>query len=264
VIIATLALSIGWFAVRINADFGASLGRTEEASSIFAGLSVVVDVIGLLMPAAAASLWLDGNRYAAIAAWSVWGGALATSLLAASGFASVNISDTMSARGKIAGERAALTETISRLEAERALISEQRPVATIAAEIVQAQPMAVWSASKGCSDITRPKSAEQCAQVLVLRQAMGRAERREVIDGELQLARSTLASLPAVTMDDPQAEMAARLLRWISGDLIKAEPADVGMFRLLIATVLPQTGGLVLMVAAALWRLPRRRWNEGK
>jgi len=48
---------------------------------------------------------------------------------------------------------------------------------------------------------------------------------------------------------DPQVESASRLVRWISGGHIAPSGEDVGMFRLVLMTLLPQLGGLLLMVA---------------
>src|SRR5690348_12279160 len=53
------AAAIAWYGVRINAWYGQSLGRTAEASTLLAGLSISADVLALLLPAAARTLWLD-------------------------------------------------------------------------------------------------------------------------------------------------------------------------------------------------------------
>jgi hypothetical protein len=76
-----LAAAVAWYALRINTEFGASLGRTPEASVIFMGLSVAVDLIGLALPSTAMTLWVAGNRLAAVAAWMTWTGTLVMALL---------------------------------------------------------------------------------------------------------------------------------------------------------------------------------------
>jgi hypothetical protein len=57
-----LASTIAWFGIRINAWSGGTLGGTAEASGLIAGLSVSADVLTLLLPAAARTLWVGGHR----------------------------------------------------------------------------------------------------------------------------------------------------------------------------------------------------------
>src|SRR5262249_49472987 len=69
---AALAATIGWFGIRINAWYGATLGKTAEASSLIAGLSVWADVLAFALPAAARALWVEGHRGAGAVAWLLW------------------------------------------------------------------------------------------------------------------------------------------------------------------------------------------------
>jgi hypothetical protein len=47
------------------------------------------------------------------------------------------------------------------------------------------------------------------------------------------------------------------MLRWATGGPVTAGSVDIEMVRLIILTSLPQVGGLLLMLAGALWRLRR-------
>ena len=58
---AALAATIAWFGIRINAWYGATLGKTAEASSLIAGLSVSADVLAFALPAGARALWVEGH-----------------------------------------------------------------------------------------------------------------------------------------------------------------------------------------------------------
>jgi hypothetical protein len=104
--------------------YGATLGKTEEASSLIAGLSVSADILALGLPAAARTLWVERCRAAAAVAWALWTVTIVVALMATIGFTALNIADTTAARDKIAGQSTMLRATIDRLRGERALITE--------------------------------------------------------------------------------------------------------------------------------------------
>jgi hypothetical protein len=259
--LAAIACAIAWFGLNINAWYGATLGKTAEASLWLAGLSVAADALALILPAAARTLWQDGKRAEALMAWGLWSTTILIALLATIGFASVNIADTTAARDRIADENAGLASRVARLRVERAGIAETRSVSSIEAELQRAQPRAaaVWHATAGCTDVTRPQSGEACADVLKLRQAIGTAQQRDALDAELKEAEQRLTHQPMVTTADPQADTAARLMNWVTFDAVHVAPRDIYMARVLGMTMLPQISGLVFMLAMALWQPYRRR-----
>jgi len=139
---AALAATIAWFGIRINAWYGATLGKTAEASSLIAGLSVSADVLAFALPAGARALWVEGHRGAGAVAWLLWTITILITVMAAVGFAALNVADTTAARSKIGVDATILTARIDRLRTERANITEMRSVATIEAELQRAQPRA--------------------------------------------------------------------------------------------------------------------------
>jgi hypothetical protein len=48
---------------------------------------------------------------------------------------------------------------------------------------------------------------------------------------------------------DPQTTAATKLVRWVSRGSVRPSAGDFELLRLFLMTVLPQLGGLVLMVA---------------
>jgi hypothetical protein len=96
-VLVVIAFAIAWFGIRINAWYGAMLGRTAEASLLLAGLSVAADSLALVLPATGRMLWLDRRLGAAAMAWGLWSLTTVIALLASVGFASLN--------GKIDGFR---------------------------------------------------------------------------------------------------------------------------------------------------------------
>ena len=103
-VLAAVALVIAWFGIRINAWYGATLGRTAEASLLFAGLSVAADALALLLPVVSRQLWLDRQIAAASLAWGLWMFTATVALLASIGFASLNIADVTAARARTASD----------------------------------------------------------------------------------------------------------------------------------------------------------------
>jgi hypothetical protein len=254
--LAALAVAVAWFGMRINAWYGGTLGRTPEASTLLSGLSVSADVLALLLPTTARTLWTDRRRMAAAVAWALWTITIAVALMATVGFAAINIADTTAARATTVTERAALAARIERLHTERGGIRESRSAAAIEADLQRTQPSAatVWRATGGCRDVTLPVSGEVCAPVLALRQAQATAERRDTLDADLREAESQLRGLPAVMGTDPQADTAARLISWMSFGLIPVTSNDIQLARIAGMTLVPQLAGLVLMLAATLWQ----------
>jgi hypothetical protein len=188
--LAALAVAVAWFGIRINAWYGGTLGAPPEASTLLSGLSVSADVLALILPTAARTLWTDRRCMAAAIAWALWTITIAVALMATIGFAALDIADMTAAR---------LAARIERLRSARGGITESRSVAAIEVELQRTQPGAatVWRATAGCRDVTLPASEEVCAPVLALRQAQATAERRDVLDADLREAESQLRLLPS-------------------------------------------------------------------
>jgi hypothetical protein len=261
VALAAIALAIAWFGIQINAWYGATLGRTAEASLLLAGLSVAADVLALVLPAVSRQLWLDRQRSSAAVAWGLWMFTAAVALLASIGFASLNVADVQAARARVASDVERLAGRFEQLRAARLVIREPRSVAEIDAQVQIAQPGAasVWKATAGCTDVTQPRSGEACAALLALREVRGEAMRRDAIDAEMRDIAVEIERLPAVTSADPQADTAARLVRWLTVGLAPIAPDDVAMARIAGMALLPQIGGLVMMLAMALGRVKVRQ-----
>src|SRR5262249_51830796 len=195
VVLFATALGLAAIGLTMNARFAASFGQTSEAAVILAAIGLAIDVLAVALPTAAVLLWHHRARPAAALAWTIWLIALAMTLLAAIGFASTNIGDSVAGRARIAVENQALGGRIERLRSERAGIVETRAVGAIQAALQAAQPGAqsVWKGTSGCQDVTLPASGRACAMVLQLREALATAERRDAIDVELRAAETRLA-----------------------------------------------------------------------
>ena len=261
-IVGAAALCLAAVGLILNANFAASLGQTGLAAALLAAIGLAVDMLAVALPTAASKLWQGRHRPAAFAAWLLWAGALIMMLLAGIGFASTNIGDAVAGRAKMANENVALSVRLERLRVERAAIGEHRSVAALEAELQRVQPSAqsVWKATNGCRDVTLARSGQACDAVLRVREAIGTAQHRDVIDAEVREVERQLAALPAIRLDDPQARTTSDLVAWLSGGMVAPSVQDIHRLRIVGLTVAPACAGLLLWMAVALWR---RRENDG-
>lgn len=70
---------------------------------------------------------------------------------------------------------------------------------------------------------------------------------REAAVNERRQALDTAASVVSHTAD-PQTEAASRIIVWLSGGLIKPSGDDFAILRLILLALLPQVGGVLLMI----------------
>jgi hypothetical protein len=261
VLLGAAAIGLAVVGLTVNTRFAASFGQTAEAAALLAAIGLVIDLLAIVLPSSAAQLWRDRHRMAGLAAWAIWLIALGMTLLAAIGFAATNIGDGVAGRTKVAAEATGLAADAARLRAERAGIAELRSVATIEAELQQAQPAAaaVWRQTAGCSDVTLVVSAAACAEVQKLRQALGTAKRRDALDAQVRAAEARLATLPAITTGDPQATMAADILTWASAGHVNLTPHDIHRLRITGLTIVPALAGIIFMFAAMLLQTGKQR-----
>jgi hypothetical protein len=72
------------------------------------------------------------------------------------------------------------------------------------------------------------------------------AERRQLLDSAMTSVRQAA---------DPQTDAAIKLVAWGPGGMLRPAPEDFAMLRLILLALLPQIGGVLLMVG----RSPGRR-----
>jgi hypothetical protein len=80
------------------------------------------------------------------------------------------------------------------------------------------------------------------------------AERRQLLDAAMRSVGQAA---------DPQTDAAINLMAWISGGIVRPGPEDFSMLRLILFALLPQIGGLLLLVGRSKYRLQSigiQRW----
>jgi hypothetical protein len=259
VTVGAVAAAIAWYGVRLNAWYGGTLGKTSEAQELFAGGSVCVDLLAILLPDRMVAFWVERRFGLATVALLMWLVTVAIAVLASAGFAGVNIADTSAARAKIAAESAGLSGRIERLRTERAAIAETRSVGSIEAALrdLQIRFSVAWRATQNCTN--GDPHALVCAAARKLQGALEAARHREELELSLTRSEARLAALPPIGAADPQADATARLLHWLTHGALTVSPDDIGNARLLAMVVWPQLAGLAFMLAMAPWR---RRQEE--
>lgn len=226
ILVALLLAGVGMsMTVTYNATTAAGADRI-----VLGTLAACADALALILPAAAAALWRARRRLLALMAVGLWLAAAATTASNISGFIGVHGDSFLSGRETASVERGLVLERIARLRAERAAITESRPVG----EIV----LAIRNASKGQID------AERVALVT--------ARRRDEIDVQLAAVEQTVRTLPAVTTADPSASTLAGIIHVVSGVAIAADALQRARLALLL--LLPLLAGLALALGSALGR----------
>jgi hypothetical protein len=256
--VGAVAAAIAWYGVRLNAWYGGTLGKTSEAQELFAGGSVCVDLLAILLPDRMVAFWVERRFGLATVALLMWLVTVAMAVLASAGFAGVNIADTSAARAKAAAEAAGLSGRIERLRTERAAITETRSPGSIEVALrdLQVRFSVAWRATQNCTN--GDPHALVCAAARKLQSALEAARHRDELEQSLTRSEARLAALPPIGAADPQADATARLLRWLSHGALSVSPDDVGNARLLAMVVWPQLAGIAFMLAMAPWRQQRR------
>jgi hypothetical protein len=188
----------------MNGWFARSLGSTEVAAWLFLAIGVAADLVALVIPSCAASLWRARQRATAAAGWAVWLLTFVFAVTASIGFASVNITDV----------------TLSR--------ASRTTPATVTAQAALADAMT--ARDRECTHGVGKFCREREAAV---------TERRQAVDVAMRSVEQTA---------DPQTESAIRIVAWVSRGTVRPTADDAAMLRLILLALLPQIGGVLLMV----------------
>jgi hypothetical protein len=219
ILLTVAALALAVVGMTMNGWFARSLGATETAAWLFLAIGVAADLVALVIPSCAASLW-PRHRTTALAAWAVWLITFVFAVTASIGFASVNIADV----------------TLSRA-------SRMTPAVTVAQGAL-ADAMA--ARDRECKGGVGKFCREREAAV---------TERRQAVDVAMRSVEQTA---------DPQTESAIRIVAWASRGMLQPTGDDFAMLRLVLLALLPQIGGILLMVGRAERPSLARRINVSK
>jgi len=198
------AIALACVGLAMNGWFARSLGSSDTAGWLFFAVGVASDLVALVVPSCAASLWQARHRATSLAGWAVWAMTFVFAVTAGVGFASTNIADVTLARASrvtpaVAAAQAALSDAMSARDRE---------------------------CKGGVGKFCRER------EVAV-------NERRQTLDAAMQSVGQTA---------DPQTDAAIRLVAWVTRGAVQPTNNDFAMLRLILIALLPQIGGILLMV----------------
>jgi hypothetical protein len=223
-ILLLITFAVAALGVGINAQTGWRFGTTPISAATFAGVSVAADVLAIMLPTVAVTLWLRSRWALASAAWATWALSLALAVLASIGFVNRHVGDAAAARQAVLGTAAALT-----VQRDAAIATAQQ-AAAVAAESRQAE----------CR-IRGPRC-----------RALEREEQARLTELSAALTLP-LPAAPRVADADPQLSGALRLASWAG---LRATADDLSNLRLALMALMPNLAGLVLCFGVALRRGP--------
>lgn len=210
VLLAIAALALACVGITINGWYARSLGSSDVAGWLFLAVGAAADVVALVMPSCAASLWRARERVTAMVGWSVWLMTFVFAVTAGIGFASTNISDVTQARA-----------------------SRVTPAVTTAqAALADAMAARDRECKGGVGKFCREREAAV-------------ADRRQLLD-------AAMSSVEKIA--DPQTDAAIKLVTWTSRGMLRPTPDDFAMLRLVLLALLPQIGGILLLVGRRVAR----------
>lgn len=235
----------------MNWRFGISLGRTEFDGQIYGAASAAADCLKALIPfflfaAIRSKMWSQ-----AAAALIVGIVVTAYSLTSSLGHAALNRFDT-------AGNRAAEAQVyqdhradLKRAQDQLSWIPQHRPAATVQGEIEAMKSQRAWTATKGCTDATRPASRTFCQTFHGLTAEMASGTQAAELESRIREVQGKLAQtdqMTVMTEADPQAAVLAK----ITG----LETEQIQMAMTMFIALLLEVGSIFGMyVAFSQWRL---------
>jgi hypothetical protein len=210
ILLVVAAFALAAVGITTNGWFARSLGSSDTAGWLFLAIGVAADLVALVMPACAASLWGNRQRATSLAGWVVWAMTFVFAVTAGIGFASLNITDVTAARAArvtpaVAAAHSALSDAMSARDRE-----------------------CVNGVGKFCR------------------------EREAAVAGRRQILDTAVASVGQTA--DPQTDAAVKVVSWVTHGVLRPSGEDFAMLRLVLLALLPQIGGILLMVSrSAMW-----------
>jgi hypothetical protein len=204
------AFALAAVGITTNGWFARSLGSSDLAGWLFLAIGVAADLVALVMPSCAASLWHNRQRATSLAGWTVWAMTFVFAVTAGIGFASLNITDVTAARA-----------------------ARVTPAVTAAQSALRD---AMSARDRECVNGVGRFCREREAAV---------AERRQILD---------VAMASVGQSADPQTDAAVKVVAWVSHGTLRPSGDDFAMLRLVLLALLPQIGGILLMVSRSAMR----------
>jgi hypothetical protein len=251
-----LALCLATVGLIADATFGASMGITVWQRTLYALLWASIDGIALWLPSMALQLWRNQHRILSAAAWMICAGAIYASALAANGFLSSTVGNTIAERQSLVEQRERLAK--HREELERDLAAVQLPrtitsdtgVATLEAAVrskAEARERECLRPGPICHQYENEETElrKKLTDVHASRAAYVRADKlKEGITAD----QHAIDALPVITDADPQAASMAAFLQWASFGRLGPTTNAVAASRIGVVVVFLALPGFLFML----------------
>jgi hypothetical protein len=209
--LAALGLLIvsGW----MNFRFGQSLGSDAADGWFFGIASGCADGMKAVLPFLIAACWRQVRLLATLASIALWLLFVAYSMTSSLGFAALNRAEISGEKRLALAQYETLERTLTRKIAERDAMASARAIGEIDQLRRQGRQHPRWRATKGCQDITRPRSRTFCNDYMALGAERARAQRAAALDEEIAALRAELTGWTGYTGTtiDPQVSMIDRI-----------------------------------------------------
>ena len=186
VMAAGLVLAVTALSMRMNFEFGYSLGTSEDTGRIFGLLSVAFDGVKALLPLFVAWQWRDGRKLRAGAGAGLFVFVAAYGLACALGFASQSREGVTASQVNL---NASLKEHMVDLEAAETrlkALGAHRLSGVVEADIARLKKDRLWDATSGCTDATLPASRDLGKRIDGLRAELALAAEDNVLTAKIE------------------------------------------------------------------------------
>jgi hypothetical protein len=251
-----LALGLAAVGLIANATFGASMGSAAWQQMLYALFWVAIDLIALWLPSMALWLWRSQHRTLSAVAWVICAGAIYSSALAANGFLSTTVGNTIAERQGLIEQRAGLVRHKEGLERDLAAI-QLPPFITSDAEIDTLEAAVKSKVAARVRECLRPgpichqyeneesELRKKLADVHASRAAYDRADN---LKAAITADQHAIDALPAITNADPQAASMAAFLQWASFGRLGPSTNAVAASRIGVVVIFLALPGFLLML----------------
>ncbi|MBK9497136.1 MAG: hypothetical protein IPO08_22005 [Xanthomonadales bacterium] len=256
--------------IKMNWEFGYSLGKTPQDAELMGLLSVGSDLIKIATLSAAFIFAVNRRWALSFLASVMFAVALSYSVLVTAGYWMTNRTDTIAERVRTETKLTSLQEERQTARDDLAVAMSSgtpRAITTIDAELAQKKAETVrgkkgkvlgtvGALAGGCVD-PQPFLAKQCSAILELQRERTASEARHEAIAKVERIDASIAALAVTGVGDPQATALAKTLN-LDPELVVVLLAFLPILPVELAT----SGGLLLTLA--LWGLAFRRADDPK
>jgi hypothetical protein len=251
-----LALGLAIVGLIANATFGVSMGITVTQQTLYALLWASIDGIALWLPSMALWLWRNQHRTLSATAWVMCAAAIYASALAANGFLSSTVGNTIAERQSLIEQRAGLARHKEDLERDLAAV-QLPPTITSDAGMTTLEAATKSKAEARERECLRPgpichqyeneetEMRKKLADVHASRAAYDRADK---LKAGITADQHAIDALPAITNADPQAASTAAFLQWASFGRLGPSTNAVAASRIGVVVIFLTLPGFLLML----------------